>query len=78
MVDISEGAVPAETDLKVIDEVLAQQNLPIPVMNVLIEYVLLRLDGKISKNYMMTIAAHWKRKKSPDCQRSDGNGMGRT
>ncbi|MBC6309452.1 helicase DnaB [Listeria sp. FSL L7-1582] len=63
MVDISDGAVPAETDLKVIDEVLAQQNLPIPVMNVLIEYVLLRLDGKISKNYMMTIAAHWKRKK---------------
>ncbi|MBC1473696.1 helicase DnaB [Listeria grandensis] len=63
MVDISDGAVPAETDLKVIDEVMAQQNLPIPVMNVLIEYVLLRLDGKISKNYMMTIAAHWKRKK---------------
>lgn len=42
MVDISDGAVPAETDLKVIDEVMAQQNLPIPVMNVLIEYVLLR------------------------------------
>ncbi|MBC1974904.1 replication initiation and membrane attachment family protein [Listeria booriae] len=63
LVDISEGAVPAETDLKTVDEVMTQQNLPIPVMNVLIEYVLLRLDGKIAKNFMMTIAAHWKRKK---------------
>lgn len=63
LIDISDGAVPAETDLKIIDEVMNQQNLPIPVMNVLIEYVLLRLDGKIAKNFMLTIAAHWKRKK---------------
>lgn len=62
LVDISDGAVPAETDLRVVEEVMNQQNLPVPVMNVLIEYVLLRLDRKLSKNYMMTIAAHWKRK----------------
>lgn len=62
LVDISDGAVPAETDLRVVEEVMNQQNLPVPVMNVLIEYVLLRLDRKLSKNYMITIAAHWKRK----------------
>ncbi len=62
LVDISDGAIPAETDLRVVEEVMNQQNLPVPVMNVLIEYVLLRLDRKLSKNYMMTIAAHWKRK----------------
>lgn len=62
LVDISDGAVPAETDLRVVEEVMNQQNLPVPVINVLIEYVLLRLDRKLSKNYMMTIAAHWKRK----------------
>ncbi|EIA21368.1 replication initiation and membrane attachment family protein [Listeria fleischmannii] len=62
LVDISDGATPAETDLRVVEEVMANQNLPEPVMNVLIEYVLLRLDRKLSKNYMMTIAAHWKRK----------------
>ncbi|EUJ33259.1 chromosome replication initiation / membrane attachment protein DnaB [Listeria floridensis FSL S10-1187] len=63
LVDIADGAEPAETDLKVIEDVMTKQNLPQPVMNVLIEYVLLRLDGKISRNYMMTIAAHWKRKR---------------
>lgn len=62
LVDISDGAVPAETDLRVVEEVMNQQNLPVPVMNVLIEYVMLRLDRKLAKNYMMTIAAHWKRK----------------
>ncbi|WP_167629532.1 replication initiation and membrane attachment family protein [Listeria valentina] len=62
LIDIADGAEPAETDLRVIEEVMTKQNLPQPVMNVLIEYVLLRLDGKISRNYMMTIAAHWKRK----------------
>lgn len=62
LIDIADGAEPAETDLRVIEEVMTKQNLPKPVMNVLIEYVLLRLDGKISRNYMMTIAAHWKRK----------------
>lgn len=63
LVDISDGARPAETDLKVIEDVMQKQQLPIPVMNVLIEYVLLRLDGKLARNYMLTIAAHWKRKK---------------
>lgn len=62
LVDIADGATPAETDLRTVEEVMTQQNLPEPVMNVLIEYVLLRLDRKLSKNYMMTIAAHWKRK----------------
>ncbi|WP_088808889.1 MULTISPECIES: replication initiation and membrane attachment family protein [unclassified Listeria] len=62
LVDIADGATPAETDLRVVEDVMTQQNLPEPVMNVLIEYVLLRLDRKLSKNYMMTIAAHWKRK----------------
>lgn len=62
LINISNGAVPAETDLKVIDEVMTTQDLSSSVMNVLIEYVLLQSEGKIAKNYMLTIAAHWKRK----------------
>lgn len=76
LVDIADGARPAETDLKIVEEVMEQQQLPTPVMNVLIEYVLLRLDGKIARNYMMTIAAHWKRKKSPNRKRCDGTCLG--
>src|SRR5699024_3879364 len=35
--------------------------LPAPVMNVLIHYVLLQSNMKLSKNYMEKIASHWSR-----------------
>ena len=36
--------------------------MPIGVVNVLLQYVLLRTDMKLTKNYAEKIASHWMRK----------------
>ncbi|GAB4075011.1 DnaD domain protein [Barrientosiimonas marina] len=61
LADLSSGGQASGQDLKVIREVMATQGLPSPVMNVLIHYVLLQSDMKLSKAYMETIASHWSR-----------------
>ncbi|WP_027410197.1 replication initiation and membrane attachment family protein [Anoxybacteroides tepidamans] len=61
--DISGGAEPLASDLKLIEEVMFQQKLPPGVVNVLIHYVMLRTDMKLSKAYVEKIAGHWARKK---------------
>ncbi len=62
LIDLGEGSA-SEADLQIIDEVMASQKLPEPVMTVLVDYVLNQLDGKLYKNYMEKIASQWKRKK---------------
>ncbi|GAA0429410.1 DnaD domain protein [Lentibacillus halophilus] len=59
--DLSNGGQASSQDLKVIREVMTTQGLPSPVMNVLIHYVLLQSNMKLSKAYMETIASHWSR-----------------
>lgn len=59
--DLSDGNHASEQDIKVIREVMTNQGLPAPVMNVLIHYVLLQSNMKLSKAYMGTIASHWSR-----------------
>ncbi|MCD5323816.1 MULTISPECIES: replication initiation and membrane attachment family protein [Pontibacillus] len=59
--DLSGGAEPPEKDLRMIRDIMTQQGLTPGVMNVLIYYVLLKTDMKLSKNYMETIAGHWTR-----------------
>ncbi len=59
--DLSEGAEPPEKDIKMIRDIMTQQGLSPGVMNVLIYYVLLKTDMKLSKPYMETIAGHWAR-----------------
>ncbi|WP_330994718.1 replication initiation and membrane attachment family protein [Rossellomorea vietnamensis] len=61
--DISNGGSPSKADLQAVEEVLMSQKLPIGVMNVLIQYVLLKTDMKLTKGYMEKIASHWSRKK---------------
>ncbi|WP_318019714.1 replication initiation and membrane attachment family protein [Rossellomorea vietnamensis] len=61
--DISNGGSPSNADLQAVEEVLMSQKLPIGVMNVLIQYVLLKTDMKLTKGYMEKIASHWSRKK---------------
>lgn len=61
--DLSNGVEPPEKDLKIIREIMTQQGLSPGVMNVLIYYVLLKTDMKMSKPYMETIAGHWTRLK---------------
>ncbi|MUV39356.1 Replication initiation and membrane attachment protein [Lentibacillus sp. JNUCC-1] len=54
--------------MKIIAEVMTSQNLPAPVMNVLIHYVLLQTDMRLTKNYLAKIASHWSRAKLKNAQ----------
>jgi replication initiation and membrane attachment protein len=59
--DLSSGNHASDQDMKVIREVMTSQGLPSPVMNVLIHYVLLQTNMKLSKAYLEKIASHWSR-----------------
>jgi len=59
--DLSSGNNASEQDMKIISEVMVEQGLPTPVMNVLVHYVLLQSNMKLSKPYMSKIASHWSR-----------------
>ena len=60
---MSEGSEPSAADLKLIEDIMIQQKLPPGVINVLIQYCLLRTDMKLSRNFVEKIASHWARKK---------------
>src|SRR5699024_1847639 len=59
--DFSRGNNASSQDMKVIRDVMTTQDLPKPVMNVLIHYVLLQSNMKLSRAYLETIASHWSR-----------------
>lgn len=63
LIDISDGAIPSKADLQIIEDVMFKQKLLPGVVNVLIHYVLLRTDMKLTKAYVDKIASHWSRKK---------------
>lgn len=63
LIDISDGAEPSKGDLQAVEDIMFGQQLPAGVVNVLIQYVLLKTDMKLTKNYMEKIASHWTRKK---------------
>ncbi|MDC3412607.1 DnaD domain protein [Aquibacillus sp. 3ASR75-11] len=60
--DLSGGNEASAQDLKVIRDVMTQQGITPEVMNVLVHYVLLKTDMKLSKAYLEKIASHWARK----------------
>ncbi len=60
--DLSRGNRAADQDLKVVRDIMTEQGLAPGVMNVLIHYVMLRTDKKLSKPYVEKIASHWARK----------------
>ncbi|MBM7571958.1 replication initiation and membrane attachment family protein [Aquibacillus albus] len=60
--DLSGGNEASPQDLKVVGDVMTQQGLSSGVMNVLVHYVLLKTDMKLSKAYLEKIASHWARK----------------
>jgi replication initiation and membrane attachment protein len=66
--DISGGIEPAKSDLKAIEEVMFSKKLSTGVTNVLLQYVLLKTDMKLTKGYMEKIASHWVRKKVSNAQ----------
>lgn len=60
--DLSNGNRASEQDLKLIRDVMTEQGMTAGVMNVLVHYVMLKTDMKLSKSYMEKIASHWARK----------------
>jgi len=48
---------PTQTDMNLIDEIKRQTSLPNPVINVLLDFVLLKKDNSLPKNYVLTIAS---------------------
>lgn len=60
--DVANGQKAADQDVKLIRDVMTEQGLPKGVMNVLVHYVLLKTDMKLSKPYLEKIASHWARK----------------
>lgn len=60
--DSSGGVEPSKADLEIIEEMMFKQKLLPGVMNVLIQFVLLKTDMKFTKGYVEKIAGHWARK----------------
>lgn len=63
LIDLSGGADPSKSDLQIIEEVMFKQKLLPGVVNVLVQYVMLKTDMKLAKGYIEKIASHWSRKK---------------
>ena len=55
------GAKPIERDLKLIEELMVDIGLRPAVVNVLIDYVMMVNNKKLTKNFVLTIASNWKR-----------------
>lgn len=57
------GGEVVEADLTIIENVMINQNLNPGVVNVLIEYVMMKAEKKFTRNYVEKIAGHWSRMK---------------
>lgn len=62
LTDFANGAKPSTGDLKIVEQIMLEQKLPIGVINVLLYYTLLKTNMKLSFPYVSKIAAHWSRK----------------
>ena len=58
----NKGVRPSSRDLKIIEHLAVDYELPPGVINVLIDYALRVNDGKLNQNYLETIATDWARK----------------
>lgn len=61
LIDISGGAQPSVSELKIIEDVMFRQNLLPGVVNVLLYYAMLKSDMRLTKAYVETIASNWAR-----------------
>ncbi|WP_394188443.1 replication initiation and membrane attachment family protein [Paenisporosarcina quisquiliarum] len=59
--DISKGREPMPIEVELANELVMKYELPPPVVNVLLQFVLIRAKMKLNKNYVHKIAAHWQR-----------------
>ncbi|MCM3568324.1 replication initiation and membrane attachment family protein [Neobacillus mesonae] len=59
--DVSGGAEPSKSDIQIIEDVMFKQKLLPGVINVLLHFVMLRNEMKLTKGYVEKIASHWAR-----------------
>jgi replication initiation and membrane attachment protein len=57
------GKEPLSVDVKLAEKLINTHGLSVGVVNVLLQYVHLRNDGKITNSYVERIASHWMNKK---------------
>ena len=57
----NKGASPTSKDLKLVESLIVDLELPPAVVNVLIDYCLRKNNNKLVTNYVETIAGQWKR-----------------
>ncbi|HSI67144.1 MAG TPA: DnaD domain protein, partial [Planococcus sp. (in: firmicutes)] len=60
--DIANGKEPLPADVQLANQLVLQHGMEPQVVNVLLQYVLLRTDMKLTKAYVEKIASHWLRK----------------
>ncbi|PKH11426.1 replication initiation and membrane attachment family protein [Planomicrobium sp. MB-3u-38] len=60
--DIAGGKEPLSADVQLANNLVMQHGMEPAVVNVLLQYVLLRTDMKLTKGYVEKIASHWIRK----------------
>ena len=61
LTDIGNGAKPVKADIDIINTLFNEIGLNPGVINVLLHYVMLRLDMKLVKSYVEKIGSHWAR-----------------
>lgn len=61
--DFSSKGQASNQEVKMIIDIMDNHGLPPGVMNVLIHYVMLKSDMKLTKSYVEKIATHWSRKR---------------
>ncbi|WP_075620034.1 replication initiation and membrane attachment family protein [Paenisporosarcina indica] len=59
--DISNGNEPLPVEVDLANELIFKYGFPPAVVNVLLQFVLIRAKKKLNKNYVHKIAAHWQR-----------------
>lgn len=57
------GKEPLPVDVQLAERLINTHDLPVGVVNVLLQFVYIRNDGKITNNYVERIASHWMNKK---------------
>lgn len=61
--DIGDGKEPLPADVQLANQLVMHHGMEAPVVNVLLHYVMLRTDQKLTKSYVEKIASHWIRKR---------------
>lgn len=59
---INGGKEPLKSSVEIVEELIVKHEMPVGVVNVLIEYVMLSTDMKLPRKYVERIADHWMRK----------------